>query len=172
MDTQHCCKSLRPNAKVARFCSVQHKNLCKEISLENHEPRGRREALEQSHIRVLFGTLLSDGATWAAALLVLEVSCGQQGGDLTCQVWLPHTNLWHSCGSTPSNQMKTLCSTTFNVWSSKQSEEETPKTEICNFQGAVSTGFFELSPVDISSPGYLCSLVRISPWENHPIAGR
>ena len=88
VDTQRCRKSLR-------------KSLCK-TSPECLEPRGRREVLEQNQVRVLFRALLDDGAAWAAALLVLQVCCGERVGAISRAKFGWLKNLGPSCRSTPS----------------------------------------------------------------------
>ena len=45
-------------------------------------PRGKREPLEEKQILALFKTLLADGAAWAAALMVTQLSCGERAGAM------------------------------------------------------------------------------------------
>lgn len=73
---ESCCRSLRPQARLVKFCSQQHLELCRKKVVNK---RGGREALSTEQVSLFFATVVHEcHAPWAGALLLVQLCLGDR----------------------------------------------------------------------------------------------
>ena len=102
------CRTLRPECKMVRFCSVLHKERCR--GNEQKGRRGPRESLDELQVQCLFRVLCSAKKPWAAAMTLLQVCLGERA---TCvcaaQVqWFKGLNTQHPTTTIEKVNRKTV----------------------------------------------------------------
>ena len=71
-----CCRPLRPQARLVKFCSQRHLELCRKKVVKK---RGGREALSTEQVSLFFSTIVHEcHAPWAGVLLLVQLCLGDR----------------------------------------------------------------------------------------------
>eukprot|EP00972_Heterocapsa_arctica_P051966 7643830-Heterocapsa_arctica.AAC.1 len=81
------CRRVRADCGIIRFCCAAHLEKCRKAVPCKPRTRQGREAMETDQVALLFKVLLSDGCAWAAALMLLQLFCGERADCMRQCQW-------------------------------------------------------------------------------------
>ena len=83
-----CRRSLRAHAKVVRFCSQRHMDIC--TAAQPGRPRGQRAVFEAEQLVQFFLTCVDVGSPWLGVLVLLQTFCAERADCMrrACVGWL------------------------------------------------------------------------------------